>query len=300
MARTTTGSASSAFDAIVIRIAAVSQDSRLRHQLSKAFDRCPSEWDVTLHETPPTDVDVVIAAPDVSVEGAIAFDPDHPDEAIDEIETAFASRTKQLIWVAGARGGCGVTTVALHLAALAGADSCVVETPGAGVADRLGFEPGYLDWREPDIDLAALSVPTGFRVLLAPRDGQSMDVPDVIERARQRFDHVIVDGGTASDIPRELDAYVLVTSPTVPAARRAGSLLVSHNDHPWAVIANRTGGGGETSRSELQTLIGRRITLELPHTPALRDVEDDGRLLVSERHRWVRRMRLLWNALKPC
>jgi hypothetical protein len=67
---------------------------------------------------------------------------------------------------------------------------------------------------------------------------------------------------------------------------------------PWAVVTNKLGPGGETTRAELQELLGGRpIAIELPCCPALRDAEDDARLLASDRHRWRRAVKRLAAAL---
>jgi hypothetical protein len=58
----------------------------------------------------------------------------------------------------------------------------------------------------------------------------------------------------------------------------------------WLLVSNRCGPGGETTRAELQAIIGRRVALELPCAPSLRDAEDDGRLLTSRLSPWVRRV----------
>jgi hypothetical protein len=270
----------------------------MRLELARAFDRAPASWAVSLHESTPPQADVVVAAPDMSIDGAIAFDPDDPDALIATIHDALATNARQVIGIAGARGGSGATTLTLHLAARAGTGSCVIETPGAGVAERLGFESDHVDWRNPDIELAALSVPGGFRVLLAPHNGDVDEMAGVVDRARRTFDTVLIDLAVPRVMPKFVDVAILVMPPTIPGARSASDLLASAKEVPWAVVTNRTGRGGESSRAQLQNLIGRRVTLELSHTPALRDSEDDDRLLTSEFHPWVRRAGRLWESIK--
>jgi hypothetical protein len=86
-----------------------------------------------------------------------------------------------------------------------------------------------------------------------------------------------------------VDAAVLIVSPTIPHVRRAAVLLESTAQQTrWAIVLNRLGPGGETTRIALQRLLGHPITMELPCCPALRDAEDDCRLVTSPLHRWRR------------
>jgi hypothetical protein len=91
---------------------------------------------------------------------------------------------------------------------------------------------------------------------------------------------------------------VLVTPPTRPGALRARALVRRWPDLRWAVITNKVGPGGETTRAEMQEVIGHRVALELPCAPALRDAEDDGRLLRTRWSRWGRGIARLARALQ--
>src|SRR5687768_12235460 len=153
----------------VLRIAAVSNDERMRLELARAFDAAPPSWSVTLHEEPPADADVVVCGPDRQVAGAIRFDPADPDELLGSIRAFTSTAHRRPIVVVRATGGCGATSVALHLAAISG--GCAIEASGSDVRRRLdmssakSWEPALRD--EP-LELCALPVAPGFRVLLSP------------------------------------------------------------------------------------------------------------------------------------
>lgn len=66
----------------------------------------------------------------------------------------------------------------------------------------------------------------------------------------------------------------------------------------WAVVCNRLGPGGEMTRTELERIVEHRIGLELPCTPALRDAEDEGKLLGLRVSRYSRRVVQLARALR--
>jgi hypothetical protein len=170
-----------------------------------------------------------------------------------------------------------------------------------GLRDRLALAEDALTWAASDGDpsACALPVPGGFRVMLAPRVPVDVDTEALVSGARRTFDSVVVDasdqcGGTL----RHCDAGVLVMAPSAPGARRARTVLDLAPDIPWAVVVNVTGPGGETMRAEMQDIIGRRISTELPCTPALRDAEGDGGLLEGGWSRWQRRVARLARALQ--
>jgi hypothetical protein len=275
----------------LLHVAVVSDDPRTRLEAARAFDGAPLEWRVTLHTQAPSEADVVVLGPDASGEG-IPFDPDDPKRVIQEIESRQSTRVGAVIAVTASSGGLGVTSLALHLAAsLAPRCSVGYVDLGGGADLRMGLQPGkYRTWAELDdeadsVRLCALPMAGGFRALFAPPEGG--DIALVMKRARQAFDIVVVDAiaEAATEVLPDADAAVLIVAPTVPGAHRAAALLEAWPALDWALVTNRAGPGGETTGNQLAGIIQRRVTLELPCCAALRDAEDDGRLVSL---RWTR------------
>ncbi|MDQ4059156.1 MAG: hypothetical protein M3124_08550 [Actinomycetota bacterium] len=286
-----------------LHIAVVSDDPTIRLEAARAFDGAPPEWRVTIHTTAPPGADVVVLGPDAGGEG-IPFDPDNPQRVIDEIESMQSASAGAVIAVTAPSGGLGVTSLALHLAA-ALAPRCSVGyvdlAGGAGL--RMGLEPGgHRTWAEMDdetdsVRLCALPMADGFRALFAPHEGG--DGALVVKRARRAFDLVVVDAAieAAPAVLHDADAAVLVTAPTAPGAHRGAALLEAWPRLDWAPVINRTGPGGETTCSRLAAILQRRVALELPCCAALRDAEDDGRLVSLRWTRYGRAVVRLANAL---
>jgi hypothetical protein len=286
-----------------LQIAVVSDDPDIRLEAARAFDEAPASWSVTLHTTVPDEADIVVLGPDARGEG-IPFDSANPHRLIDEIKSLTAQRDDAVIVVTAVSGGVGTTSLALHLAATLTSDLAVgfVElAPGAG--GRLGLTPGeHLTWAELDDSVesrARCFIPAapGFRVLLAPEDGD--DPVLALKRARGAFDLLIVDTPPehASEVFSEADAGIVVMAPTVPQAQRVAAALEDQPHPDLAVVTNRMGPGGETTRSQLSAMLGRSIALELPCCPALRDAEDEGRLVSLKWTRYGRAVVRLANAL---
>jgi hypothetical protein len=203
-----------------------------------------------------------------------------------------------VVGVSSASGGCGVTTVALHLAR--GYRGCFVErSREVGAAERLGLDRPLLKTWEggstsgASLRLAALPIAGGFRALFAPPEG--WDVGHVIRAASASFHAVVVDLGAGAPVPDRCDAVVIVMPPTMPGAARARSVL-GPGPIPRLLVANRVGPGGELTRTLLQTTAEARIDGVLPCCPALRDAEDDG-ALVSAHTRWGRHLTKVARAL---
>jgi hypothetical protein len=160
-----------------------------------------------------------------------------------------------------------------------------------GAELRMGLEPGkHRTWAELDdeadsVRLCALPMRGGFRALFASPEGG--DTVLFMKRARRAFDIVVVDAvaEAATEVLPDAEAAVLITAPTVPSAHRAAAVLEAWPDLDWALVTNRAGPGGETTRNQLAGILKRRITLELPCCASLRDAEDDGRLVSL---RWSR------------
>lgn len=286
-----------------LRIAVVSNDPDVRLEAARAFDEAPVSWSVSLHTSAPEDVDIVVLGPDADGDG-IPFDPADPRSVIDEIESRTGAREGAVIVVTSASGGVGATSLALHLAAAlapAAGVGFIEVTPGAAL--RLGFMPGeHLTWADLDessesIARCFLPVAPGFRVLLAPEDGGDPGL--VLKRSRSAFDLLVVDAPArnASAALCEADAGVLVMGPSVPQAHWARAFIEEWPDLDCAVVINRLGRGGETTRAQLADLVGRPISLELPCCPALRDAEDDGRLVSLKWTRFGRAVTRLADAL---
>lgn len=259
-----------------LRVGIVGSDEAARLALVRALDRAPSSWHLSLHKDIPSDVDVIVCDPGVDAPGACVVTEGAPDDVIERI-AARAGPQAGTLAVTSPGGGTGVTSITLHLAAELAAHSrstCVLDLDGEwGLRGRLGLDPtGQADGPVPVVG--------NFRLL---------EGIDRLDHARANFDHVIVDA------PRSiLDAFagrvrdaLLVMAPTPEGARRARCLLDAHPSLQWLVIANRTGRGGETTRAQLARIVERPV-VELPCCPALRDAEDDGRLVARGWSRWSR------------
>lgn len=293
-----------------MKVAVVCRDPTLRLQAARAFDHVPPTWEVELSDRRPKDADVVVLGSDVTGdETDIVFDPERPELVVEQISAALRRRSPhRVIVVTAPCGGTGATTVALHLAQRMAdsAPTCYLEL-AAGGADRLDMPTDALTWTQAgssaeDLRVAALPIAGGFRALLAPRDEiDASHALEVVDRAAASFELIVVDAVPKQLLTPVLDrahAGLMVISPTRPCARRTRMLLDELPDVPWAIVSNRTGPGGETTRGGLERILGRRIALELPCTPALRDCEDDGRLLSTHWSAYVRSLARLARALE--
>ncbi|MDQ3662161.1 MAG: hypothetical protein M3454_14110 [Actinomycetota bacterium] len=299
----------------------MAREPGMRMAAAKAFDNAPPQWSVDLYTEPPPECDVVLVCPDVPdprPPGVISFDPADSAEVLRKIMSRAAGRRLPLVSVTGPGRGCGVTSLALHLsrALVAFGTVCFVDLDEQwGAAHRLGLEPGALkSWRDFDgsaesVSSCALPTPGGFRALFSPLpaslgsaelEPRRPDEGVLLAEARSLFEAVVVDISSPSVFERTVphcEVAVLVLPPSRPAAARARCLLEAWPALTWMVVTNRMGPGGETTRSELEHILGRRISLELPCAPSLRDAEDDGRLLTSGLSRWIRRVERLARAL---
>jgi MinD-like ATPase involved in chromosome partitioning or flagellar assembly len=289
-----------------MRVAIVSRDPLLRLEAARAFDAAPAAWIVSLHTTSPPDADVVVATPDVDVPGALPFDPSHPEGVLEAVAARAQIDRAHIIVVTSPSGGTGATSVALHLASAAAARhrTCFIDLDLRwGVMDRLGLPDDVRTWErgEPSADAvvrAAIPVQGGFRALLVHESGQGAAAIDAVKGA---FDRVVVDAPVevlSADVLERASAGVLVMSPTVPSACRAQRMLDALTTVEWAVVTNRLGPGGEMTRSALERILERSVALELPCAPALRDAEDDARLVTTSFSRWRRAIDRLCKALE--
>jgi hypothetical protein len=285
----------------------VGTDASLRAAAARAFARAPGEWSVVVLDEPSGDADVVVADATAASGEAVTFDPDRPDEALREAGARLSAlppreRARTLL-VAGAAGGAGTTTLALHLAATWGAGTCVCDVAG-GAARSLGLPGDARTWLPHDDDVASAALPVagGFRVLCAPAP---VPAPEhfPLAAARRSFQRLVIEAGSGRDLEplaANADAAVLVMPPTRPAAQAAAALLERHPATRWAVVTNRCGPGGQIMRTGLEAVVGRPIALELPCCPALRDAEDGGGLVTGRWHRWTRAVARLARAVDAC
>ncbi len=267
----------------------------MRMTAARAFDAAPAEWDISFSAEPDEDADVLVAV-GVSVPGALSMDPTDPEAVLDRIRDR-CSQTRRVIVVIGASGGCGATSIALHLAAAwrHGAVAVVDLHRGApaalrlGIADDAGIDEG--------VDPVVLPVAGGFR-LVFPR-GRSEEVARVPEVAFEQAETAIVDAPPEAlgRLETRPGRTVLVMTPSVPSAIRAARLLDSHPEQAWVPVTNRVGPGSETTRLDIERILGRRVALELPCSPGLRDAEDEATLLTSSLSPWRMRVQRLADAL---
>ena len=251
-----------------------------------------------MNESEAPDADVVIRGTDLPGPG-LTFDAARGDRLVADIETALRARGRgRAILVAGACGGCGTTTIALHVAAaLANRTCCVLEAhPRCGLRQRLHLPDDALDRSSGD-RLSDLPVAPRFRVSLAPRSESVEDRGVAIERLLSTYEVVIVDAGAQpSDVLSAAGDVAVLTMPaTAPGMLRARAWLEERADLSCATVVNRLGPGSDLTNADLRKLLQRRVSLELPCTAALRDVEDKG-VLLSDR-RWNRRIDQLARAL---
>ncbi len=294
-------------------VAVVSRDPAVRLAAARAFDNAPPTWSVHLHDSRPARADVIVFGSDVASESndGIVFDPAGDGNIVDEVRRSVETAHAKAVVVSGAGRGVGVTSLALHLSAAAARahDTCFVDLDlDWGAAGRLGMPEDHLTWDgtqdDDDVRRAALPVTGGFRALLAPRDGEPVEdeaLRCLLGRARTCFERVVIDcpnGQTLDLVIEEVDAAVLVVPATPAGARRAARILDRHDRARWAVVFNRLGPGGETTRAELHRMLEKRSAIELPSTPALRDAEDDDGLLTSMWSRYVRAVDRLLRALE--
>jgi MinD superfamily P-loop ATPase len=214
-------------------------------------------------------------------------------------------RRQLMVAVTGGGRGVGVTSVALHLAAsLAKQSSSSVslvdlDTTWQGAGARLLRAPEDVrTWQDFDgsgssMRLCALPMPGGFRAFFAP--SRNVDPPVVealLDAAPEHFSVTVLDApaGERPDLTSRSHAMVMVVSPSLQGVHRARAALPETVGGPAAFVINRLGRGSDITNEELQQALGHRIALELPVTPALRDAEDECRLLNRPWSRWNRRI----------
>ena len=266
----------------------------MRLELVRALETAPVDWNVSLHAGPPHTADVVVCGPDieiVDIEGALRFDPDAPERLVENIAAAARLDGRSVV-VTSAGGGTGVTSIALHMAAeLAsrGFTTALVDmSSDRAVGARVGLDLVGGDSPQDRV----VPVPGGFRLLMT-------DEPDfarVMERAHEGFDRVAFDRVVADAAANMVGAIrpqtpaVVVIQPSPCGIDRARDLIRAHPSAMWLPVVNRLGAGGEMTASMVGRDLGIPVAVELPCCPALRDREDEGRLLKPGWTRWTRRI----------
>ncbi len=292
-----------------LKVAVVTHDEAMKLEVARAFDSAPASWAITLHDSPPGDADVLVFGPDVQAGGGIVFDPLQPSAVVQSVAAQAERSRSTAIVVTSASGGTGVTTLALHLAAATAewSKTCFVDADVlSGAALRLHLEESsHRTWADlegdEDVLKTALPLPHGFRALFAPQSWAGDPFGHAVTRAQARFETVVIDAPFSCPwplVPEGAATGVLVMSPTLPSAHRTRAFLDEHCSTMWAVVCNRLGPGGEMTRTELERIVEHRIGLELPCTPALRDAEDEGKLLGLRVSRYSRRVVQLARALR--
>ena len=284
------------------RVALKASDESRLLQMVKAFEAAPSTWDLTVW-TESSEHDVLVA--DSPVAGAVLFDPEQPGAVVGDVENKLARGFGHTTVVTGARRGTGVTTLALHLASALAARHDVVLVdldPYSSLRPRLDLPDDARDWGSigESVRDAALPVPAGFRVLLAPVRSRGGDVVQLLRAAIARFERVIVDVPRSPWLGAALGIAtraVLVVPPSRQGIRAARDTVEERSATPWTCVVNRLGAGGELSRTAIERELGRPVAVELPSSPFLRDREDDHRLLTERWSRYYRRVSRLAAAL---
>lgn len=226
---------------------------------------------------------------------------------IDDHSLALAAESVggRLVTLAGAKGGVGTTTLALHLALAAAAEDpertvCLAEfdlqSGDLSTLLDLPTRRSVVDLAAVGDDIGARSLDdtlyvhsSGLRVLLAPdrgEDGEDVTGPAarrILGALKFQYDLVIVDAGAlvteGSAVATELaDEVLIVTTPDVPALRAANRLL-----RLWERLSVRAQGTARVllnqvhRDSEVQPDLAKRVlTADLTETtvPAgFRDLE---------------------------
>lgn len=210
----------------------------------------------------------------------------------ESLAAAAGSVGGRIVVLAGAKGGVGTTTLALHLALAAAAEDPDRTVCLAELDLQAGDVRTFLDLpaRRSVVDLVGVGEDLnarslddvlyvhagGLRVLLAPEHGEDGEEVDsaaarrIVGALKFQYDLVVVDAGSvmtdANAVAVELaDAALVVTTPDVPALRAANRLLALwsrlrlREDDEARVVLNRL-----HRDSEVQPDLARRVlTAEL-------------------------------------
>jgi hypothetical protein len=279
-----------------VEIAVVGATEESRLSIARAMDSAPADWLIGFCDGIPSPDVLCVTVGDVAAPAdSIRFDPSDPGALVPSIAERLAAASSRTVVVTSAMRGCGVTAIALHLAAAVACDgqTCFVDLDTSwGAKARLRLPDDSLTWATGRVPDCALPVAGGFRAALSPGDGTIPPV-SLVSDLGSAFDRLVVDSPGMERAPEyRVHAGIMVLPPSGEGACRTRALLEKMSELRWICVANRPGPGGEITRPEIERILGRSIALELPCTPALRDVEGE-RLLTSPWHRWVRRLHAL-------
>jgi pilus assembly protein CpaE len=210
------------------------------------------------------------------------------------VDTDGAGASGTMLAVAGAKGGVGATTIAVHLALEA------LRSPEPRTVCLVDFDlqtgdvRNYLDvthrWSVVDLlevadDLTGRQIyeslyqhPTGLRVLLPPPRGESAEsvrtdaARHILAAIRTRFDVVVVDAGAVvtegSAVAAEMaDQVLLVVTPDIAGLRGANRLLalwerLRIREQGVRLVVNRASRKGEIQPE----LVGKLVDATLLRT----------------------------------
>ena len=225
------------------------------------------------------------------------------------VPAAAPGRRGKVIGFVSAKGGCGATTVALHVAVdlkrRTGKEVLLAEFDiSAGPLNFLMKTQGQYSVSDAFDNLtrldanfwSALVAPSraGVFVLpapakLAPSDCQAERVQRVIRFMRTQHDWVMLDFGRGINpllaaVAEELDELFLITTIDIPSLHMAKSWLRtlpgSFENVPVRLVLNRTQKALEVSLDEIQKIFGRPVHAVLPDDfAALYDAYANGALL---------------------
>jgi CO dehydrogenase nickel-insertion accessory protein CooC1 len=121
-----------------------------------------------------------------------------------------------------------------------------------------------------------------------------------VTRARAEFERLVIDLPARRldrEVTASLDAVIVVMAPCLPHAHRVAQMRTQIAAERVVVATNRLGPGGETTRGQLEAILGCKIGLELPCCPRLRDAEGSRRLASLRWSRWGYALKRLARAL---
>jgi Flp pilus assembly CpaE family ATPase len=291
-------------------VAVVVSDPSLREKVARAFDAAPQAWAVSFWDAAPPSADVVVLD-DPSAGSGVVFDPSRPERLVDEVQARLDNSRQAALFRAVAvtgMAGAGVTTLALHLASTWAArfETCFLDLDQSwGCAPRLGLGDEVITWSGADespeaLRLAAVPVEPRLRALVAPRAPVKTRRTLLVERTRTEFERLVIDVPTQHrdrEVMASLDVVVVVMFPCLPHAHRVARMLPEIKADRTIIVTNRLGPGGETTRRQLEAILGRKVGLELPCCPGMRDAEGSRRLASLRWSRWGYGVKRLARAL---
>ena len=215
--------------------------------------------------------------------------------------TAAVTGGRRVVAFFSPKGGVGTTTLAVNVA-LAAAEQRPDHTAFIDLDLRWGQAATHFDIRprqtlaELSRDSQALAEPEllrsyterrepGLDVLCAPANPElgsllsPAQVGSLLAGARSVYDVVIVDAGSSLDertqaIFEAADAVVFVVQPEIAALKALHSLLELLSDNGAAVgktvfVLNHLFAREMLKLQDIETSLGAKITLEIPHEPVL-------------------------------